>query len=133
VIAVLIRALIFVVSAALGLIAADLILPGFHLHWNDWWGIVVAVLIFAVLQSILAPLLTRFARRRATALLGGIGLISTLIALLIAVIIPAAGVGIDGPTAWVVGALIVWFVTAIATWALTPLFLKDDGRQRARR
>ena len=132
-IAVLIRALIFVVSAALGLIAADLILPGFHLHWNDWWGIVVAVLIFAVLQSILAPLLTRFARRRATALLGGIGLISTLIALLIAVIIPAAGVGIDGPTAWVVGALIVWFVTAIATWALTPLFLKDDGRQRARR
>ena len=132
-IAVLIRAMIFVVSAALGLIAADLILPGFHLHWNDWWGIVVAVLIFAVLQSILAPLLTRFARRRATALLGGIGLISTLIALLIAVIIPAAGVGIDGPTAWVVGALIVWFVTAIATWALTPLFLKDDGRQRARR
>jgi len=133
VIAALIRAMIFVVSAALGLIAADLILPGFHLHWNDWWGIVVAVLIFAVLQSILAPLLTRFARRRATALLGGIGLISTLIALLIAVIIPAAGVGIDGPTAWVVGALIVWFVTAIATWALTPLFLKDDGRQRARR
>jgi len=133
VIAVLIRALIFVVSAALGLIAADVILPGFHLHWNDWWGILVAVLVFAVLQSILAPLLTRFARRRATALLGGIGLISTLIALMIAVIIPAAGVGIDGPTAWIVGALIVWFVTAIATWLLTPLFLKDDGRKRERR
>lgn len=132
-IAVLIRALIFVVSAALGLIAADLVLPGFHLHWNDWWGILVAVLVFAVLQSILAPLLTRFARRRATALLGGIGLISTLIALMIAVLIPAAGVGIDGPTAWTVGALIVWFVTAIATWLLTPLFLKDDGRQRERR
>jgi len=133
VIAVLIRALIFVVSAALGLIAADVILPGFHLHWNDWWGILVAVLVFAVLQSILAPLLTRFARRRATALLGGIGLISTLIALMIAVIIPAAGVGIDGPTTWIVGALIVWFVTAIATWLLTPLFLKDDGRKRERR
>jgi hypothetical protein len=133
VIAALIRALIFVVSAALGLIAADLILPGFHLHWNDWWGILVAVLAFAVLQSILAPLLTRFARRRANALLGGIGLISTFVALLIAVILPAAGVGIDGPTAWIVGALIVWLVTAVATWLLTPLFLKDDGRQRAGR
>jgi hypothetical protein len=91
------------------------------------------VLVFAVLQSILAPLLTRFARRRANALLGGIGLISTFVALLIAVILPAAGVGIDGPTAWIVGALIVWLVTAVATWLLTPLFLKDDGRQRAGR
>ena len=47
----LIRALIFVLSAAVGLIAADLLLPGFRIDWADWWGFVLAVLIFAVLQN----------------------------------------------------------------------------------
>ena len=43
VIAFFIRALIFLVSAALGLIAADLILAGFHIDWSDWWGFVLAI------------------------------------------------------------------------------------------
>ena len=120
----LIRAAIFVVSAALGLIVADLILPGFFLHWNDWWGFVLAVVIFAVLQSVLAPWLFTITRRHANALIGGIGLVSTFVALLIAVVVPAAGIGIDGPVAWILGTLIVWLVTALATWLLPPLFIK---------
>ncbi|HEY9307520.1 MAG TPA: hypothetical protein VIP82_06910 [Microbacterium sp.] len=126
----LIRALIFLVSAALGLIAADLILPGFSLHWDDWWGIVIAVVIFAVLQSILAPWLFKITRRHANALIGGIGLLSTFVALLIAVLIPAAGIGIDGPVAWIIGTLIVWLVTALATWLLPPLFIKNKVEDR---
>ena len=126
----LIRAAIFVVSAALGLIVADLILPGFYLHWNDWWGFVLAVVIFAVLQSILAPWIFKIARRHASALVGGIGLLSTFVALLIAVIVPAAGIGIDGPVAWIVGTLIVWLVTALATWLLPPLFIKKRLTER---
>ncbi len=129
----LIRAAIFIVSAALGLIAADLILPGFSLHWNDWWGFVLAVLIFAVLQSVLAPWLFTITRRHANALIGGIGLVSTFVALLIAVIVPAAGIGIDGPVSWILGTLIVWLVTALATWLLPPLFIKKrvDARRDA--
>ena len=126
----LIRALIFLVSAALGLIVADLILPGFSLHWDDWWGIVLAVVIFAVLQSILAPWLFKITRRHANALIGGIGLLSTFVALLIAVLIPAAGIGIDGPVAWIIGTLIVWLVTALATWLLPPLFIKNKVQDR---
>lgn len=125
-----IRALIFFVSAFLGLVAADLILPGFYLHWNDWWGILLAVVIFAVLQSILAPWLLKITRRHANALIGGIGLLSTFVALLIAVLIPAAGIGIDGPVAWIIGTLIVWLVTAIATWLLPPLFIKKRVADR---
>lgn len=125
-----IRALVFLVSAALGLVVADLILPGFFLHWSDWWGIVLAVVIFAVLQSVLAPWIFTIARRHATALVGGIGLVSTFIALLIAVVIPAAGIGIDGPVAWIIGTLIVWLVTALATWLLPALFLKRRVQQR---
>nr|WP_274637919.1 phage holin family protein [Microbacterium bovistercoris] len=120
----LIRALIFLVSAALGLIVADLVLPGFVLHWSDWWGFVLAIVIFAILQSILAPWLVKISRRHAPALLGGIGLVSTFVALLIAVLLPAAGIGIDGPAAWIFGTLIVWVVTALATLLLPGLFLK---------
>ncbi|MDL9980475.1 phage holin family protein [Microbacterium candidum] len=126
----LIRAGIWLVSAFLGLVIADLLLPGFSLHWNNWWGVVLAVVIFAVLQSVLAPWIMKVATRRAPAFVGGIGLVSTFIALLIAVIIPAAGIGIDGPVAWIVGTLVVWLVTALATWLLPGIFLKDTIQQK---
>ncbi|MFE1665917.1 hypothetical protein [Microbacterium sp. P02] len=127
----LLRAAIFVVSAALGLIAADLILAGFHIDWRDWWGFVLAVVIFAVIQSVLAPWVFKITRRHAPALLGGIGIISTFVAILIVVVIPNAGVGISEPLAWVLAPVIVWVVTALATWLLPPLFLKK--RVEARR
>ena len=130
VLTLLIRALIFLVSAGLGLVVADLLLPGFSLHWDDWWGIVLAVVIFAVLQSVLAPWLFKITRRHANALIGGIGLLSTFVALLIAVLIPAAGIGIDGPVAWIIGTLVVWLVTALATWLLPPLFIKSRVQDR---
>ncbi|GAA3898902.1 phage holin family protein [Microbacterium invictum] len=126
----LIRALIFVVSAALGLIAADLILPGFHIDWSDWWGFVLAVVIFAVIQSVLAPWVFKITRRHASAMLGGIGIISTFVALLIVVLIPGAGLGISEPLAWILAPVIVWLVTALATWLLPPLFLKKKVADR---
>lgn len=127
----LIRAAIFVVSAALGLIVADLILPGFHIDWSDWWGFVLAVVIFAVIQSVLAPWVFKITRRHAPALLGGIGIISTFVAILVVVLIPGAGIGISNALAWVLAPVIVWIVTAVATWLLPPLFIKnkvDDRR-----
>ena len=93
-------------------------------------GARLAVVIFAVLQSILAPWLLKITRRHANALIGGIGLISTFVALLIAVLIPAAGIGIDGPLAWIIGTLVVWLVTALASWLLPPLFLKKKVEER---
>ncbi len=125
----LIRALIFLVSAFLGLVVADLLLPGFYLHWGSAWGIVLAVVIFAVLQSVLAPWLLKVTTRHARALTGGIGLVSTFVALLIAVVIPAAGIGIDGPLAWILGTLVVWLVTALATWLLPGLFLRKQVQE----
>ncbi|GGI67458.1 hypothetical protein FHX68_2425 [Microbacterium lacticum] len=58
-----IRALIFVVSAAVGLIVADLVLDGFRIDWSNWWGFVLAVVIFAVLQSVLTPWAAKVARK----------------------------------------------------------------------
>ena len=126
----LIRAAIFVVSAALGLIVADLILDGFHIDWNDWWGFVLAVVIFAVIQSVLAPWVLKITRRHAPALLGGIGIIATLVALVVVVLIPGAGIGISEPLAWVLAPVIVWVITALATWLLPPLFIKKQVSER---
>jgi hypothetical protein len=126
----LIRAAIFLVSAALGLIAADLILEGFHIDWSDWWGFVLAVVIFAVIQSVLAPWVFKLTHRHAPALLGGIGIISTFVAILIVVLIPDAGIGISQPIAWILAPVIVWLVTALATWLLPPLFIKKRVEER---
>lgn len=120
----LLRALIFLLSAALGLIVATLLLPGFVIDWADWWGFVLCVVIFAILQSVLAPWVTRMAKRYAPALLGGIGIISTLIALLIVVLLPIGGVRITDALSWVLGPVIVWVVTALATVLLPMLLIK---------
>ncbi|WEG07797.1 phage holin family protein [Microbacterium horticulturae] len=124
----LLRALIFLLSAALGLVVADLILPDFTIGWHDWWGFVLCVVIFAILQSVLAPWIARMAKRYAPALLGGIGIVSTLIALLIVVLLPIGGLRITGALAWVLAPVIVWAVTALATLLLPMLLVKKKVR-----
>lgn len=122
----LLRALIFVLSAALGLIVADWILTGFTIEWEDWWGFVLCVLIFAVLQSVLAPWIAKMAKRYAPALLGGIGIFSTLVALLIVVLLPIGGLKITDGLSWILAPVIVWVVTALATLFLPMIFIKKQ-------
>jgi hypothetical protein len=127
----LIRALIFLASAAVGLIVADLILPGFTIDWGSPLGFILAIVIFAVLQSVLAPWLARVAQRNAPALLGGIGIVSTFVALLIVVLIPGAGLSIGAPWwTWLIAPVIVWLVTALATWLLPAIFIKKKVEDR---
>jgi hypothetical protein len=128
----LLRALIFLASAAVGLIVADLILPSFVIDWRSPLGFILAIVIFAVLQSVLAPWLARVAQRNAPALLGGIGIVSTFVALVAVVLIPRAGLTIGAPWwTWVIAPVIVWLVTALATLFLPMIFIKkkvDDRR-----
>lgn len=130
----LLRGLLYVASAGLGLIAADLLLEGFQIQWHRWWGFVVCIVIFAVLQSVLSPWVTRIADRYAPVLLGGIGIVSTLIALVIVVLLPIGGLRIVDATGWVLGSVIVWLVTALGSVLLPLLFLKKRvERERPRR
>ncbi|MFF2053587.1 phage holin family protein [Leifsonia sp. NPDC058194] len=116
----LIRVAIFVVTAALGLLVAAWLLPGFHL---DWEGGIIAVVVFAIAQSVLSPFIFNLARKHASAVLGGIGLVSTLVALIVAALFPG-GIRVDDFVTWALAALIVWFVTALGGWLLPLLFLK---------
>jgi len=128
----LLRVAIFLASCAVGLIVADVVLPGFHIRWNDWWGFLLAIVLFAFLQSVFSPLATRLARRHAPALLGGIGLVSTLVALFVVVLIPRAGLGISELSAWFFAPLIVWLTTALSTWLLGSLLLRKRGGSASR-
>jgi hypothetical protein len=77
----LLRSVVFLVSAAIGLLVAAAVIDGVSVTAS---GLLVAVVVFAVLQSVLAPFLAKVAARNAPAFLGGIGLVSTVVALFIA-------------------------------------------------
>ena len=132
-ITLLFRSLMYVVSAGLGLIAADLLLEGFQIQWDKWWGFVVCILIFALLQSILAPWVSKIADRYAPVLMGGIGIFSTLIALVVVVLLPIGGLRIVDLTGWLLGSVIVWLVTAVGSVLLPLLFLKKRTEKRRSR
>jgi hypothetical protein len=125
VIAFLIRAAIFLGSSALGLIVADLLLPGFVIHWSNPLGFLLAIVIFTILQSVLSPWILKVTTRHASPLIGGIGIVSTFVSLFVVVLIPAAGLGISDLTAWFLAPLIVWIVTALATWLLPRFLIKE--------
>lgn len=122
----LIRAAIYICTAALGLLVASWILPEFKLEPQ---GFLVATAVFALAQSILTPFIFRLSNRYAPAALGGIGLLATLAALIIASIFPD-GLVITGFTTWVLAALVVWMTTTLGAWLLPLIFLKKRLAQR---
>lgn len=117
----LIRVAIFLGTAALGLLVAAFLLPDVRLSVS---GFIVAVVVFALAQSLLAPFIFNVARKYASPLLGGIGLVSTFVALLIASFFPG-GLTISGISTWISATLVVWIVTALGAWVLPILFLKE--------
>lgn len=124
----LIRVAIFLVTAALGLLVASWLVPGFTITWA---GFLTATVIFAIAQSVLTPFAMKMAHRYAKGLLGGIGLVSTFLALLVASFIPG-GISIRGISAWVIGTLVVWLVTALGTWLLpVVVFKRMAAREQA--
>ena len=72
----------------------------------------------------------KITRRHAPAMLGGIGIIATLVALVVVVLIPRRGLDDHGAVAWILAPVIVWLVTALATWLLPPLFIKKQVSER---
>lgn len=126
---ILIRAAVFLGSAAIGLIAASLILDGFDLEVS---GFIMVVVIYALVQSIISPFLLKFAARNAAAFLGGVGLVATFVALLVAKYVGDALSISGGVGTWIAATVIVWLATAIATLIL-PFALVKAGVQSARR
>lgn len=116
----LLRTAVFLGSAAIGLLVAAWLVPGVSVSVS---GFITAVVIFSVAQAILSPFFLKMASRYASAFLGGIGLVSTLAALILASVL-THGLSIRGIGSWVIATIVVWLVTAVATLLLPILIIK---------
>ncbi|WP_430334041.1 hypothetical protein [Rhodococcus sp. ACT016] len=121
----LIRSAIFLGSAALGILAAVWLIPDVSVSAS---GFIIAVVLFAIAQVVLSPFITRLAERNAPAFLGGIGLVSTFVALAIASAF--GGLSISGWRSWILATLVVWLVTALATFLLPFVVLRNRAEER---
>ncbi|MDV7241244.1 MULTISPECIES: phage holin family protein [Rhodococcus] len=120
----LLRAVVFLGSAAIGLLAAVWLLPEVSITAAGFIGTVV---LFALAQSILAPFITKLTERNAPVFLGGIGLVSTFVSLVLVNLFGA--MSITGWQSWVFATLIVWLVTAVATLVLPLIFLRNRVKE----
>ncbi len=123
----LVRTLILFLSVAVGLIAAVLILSGFSISFGSF--LIVAV-IFTIVQAVLQPFLTQASEKNAPALLGGIGLFTVFVALVVTNLI-VGGLTVVGASTWIFASLIIWIFTMIATLFL-PFLLVKLGIKSAR-
>ncbi|WP_062520120.1 phage holin family protein [Demequina silvatica] len=126
----LLKAAVFLASAVTALALTSLMLgEDFELEIS---GLITATVIFALAQSLLSPLIERQIHKRARAVVGGVGIISTFVALLITATL-TSGLTIHGFGTWAAGTLLVWLITAIGVWVLPGLFDKigDKGDKPA--
>ncbi len=124
----LIQTAVFLASAAIGLLAASMLVDGVKV---ELFGFISAVVIYAVIQAVISPFLMKVAAKNASAFLGGTGLVASFIALLVASKV-SNGLTISGGVGtWIATTLIVWLITAIATITL-PFVLVKSGVEAAR-
>jgi uncharacterized membrane protein YvlD (DUF360 family) len=122
------RLTLSVLSNAVGLLAASVLLDGFSI---DGISFMVAVLIFSLSITILGPLILKIALSSANFLVGGIALVTTFVGLLITDLV-TEGISITGASTWFMATLIVWIFSIIGNLVL-PLFLfKKTLEKRAK-
>jgi uncharacterized membrane protein YvlD (DUF360 family) len=122
----LIRVAVFIGSAALGLLLAALLIPGFHVHPA---GFIVAILVFAIAQAVIEWLIERIFHRSAPTVAGIAGLASTFLALWIATLL-SDGLSFDGVGAWILAAVVVWLTTAVLGWLAAKFLLRSREAER---
>jgi hypothetical protein len=121
-----VRAAVLLVSWAIGLLIAAVAVPRVSLSVP---GFIVAVAVFAVMQSMLSPAILKVPRWYVPLLLGGTGLALTIVALTLASI-PARGLAIEGAPSWLATTVVVWLVTTIGAITLPELLIHDQTAGR---
>ncbi|WP_159448822.1 phage holin family protein [Demequina sp. NBRC 110053] len=117
-----------VIGAAVGLLLTALILGDEDFEINAS-GFIWALVIFLLAQAILSPFILKMSVRYASALTGGVALISTFVALLLADIF-SDGLSIKTLLGWVLGTVLVWLLSALAGWLVGAVFLKNKLQDR---
>ena len=122
----LIRVGIALLGAAIGLVVAAVVLDDMTL---DGAAFVLAIIIFVVLTAVLEPLIEKIGDEHIALIATFSSLITTFLALLITDLV-SDGLSINGAVTWVLATLIVWAGTALATWILLRMFIKNVRENR---
>ncbi|MGN8246226.1 hypothetical protein ACTHAM_003362 [Cellulomonas soli] len=122
----LISAGIFLAAAAIGLLVANAVLDDFSVTAASFVWVVV---IFAVLQAVLAPFFLKTTRKNAPALMGATGLIATYVALVVTAVV-TDGLTISGLSTWLLAGLVVWLATMLAAFLLPLVLVRKAVDQR---
>jgi hypothetical protein len=117
----LLRAVVLLVSWAIGLLVAAWVVPGVSLSAS---GFIVAVVLFSAAQATLSLVIVKLPRAYASLLLGGTGLALTLVALILASAL-TSGLTIPGVAAWVATTIVVWLVTTVGAISLPEVLVRD--------
>jgi len=115
---ILLRVVVLLGSWAIGLLVAAWVVPNVALSTS---GFVVAVLVFAVAQATLSSLFLKLPHGYASLLLGGSGLVLTILALSLATNL-TDGLTIRGAPSWLATTLVVWLVTTIGAISLPEVY-----------
>lgn len=118
----LVRTLVLLVANGIGLLVAAVVLDDMSM---DVQGFLIDVVIFTVIVALMTPFLESSMRRGSagSAALGGVALIATVIALVVADLI-SDGLTIAGAGTYVLAAVIVWAASLLAAFILPFLGLK---------
>ena len=122
----LIRAVVLLTSWAVGLLAAAWVVPGVSVSAS---GFIVAVVVFSAAQATLSLLIVKLPRAYASLLLGGAGLVLTLVALTLAAAF-THGLTIRGAASWLAATIVVWLVTTIGAISLPEVLVRDPAESR---
>ena len=118
---ILLRAVVLLVSWAIGLGVAAWVVPGVSVSAS---GFVIAVVLFTAAQATLSLLIVKLPRAYASLLLGGTGLVLTLVALILASAL-THGLTIHGFASWVATTIVVWLVTTVGAISLPEVLVRD--------
>lgn len=122
----LIRIGVALLGAAIGLIVGAVVLDDMTL---DGAAFLLAIVIFVVLTAVLEPLIEKIGDEHLSLIATFSSLITTFLALLITELV-SDGLNISGAGTWLFATLIVWACTALATWILLRMFIKNVRENR---
>ncbi len=117
----LLRAVVLLVSWSIGLLVAARVVPYVSMSVS---GFVVAVVVFTAAQATLSLAIVKLPRAYASLLLGGTGLVLTLVALTLAAVF-THGLTIRGVASWAAAIVVVWLITTIGAISLPEVLARD--------
>jgi putative membrane protein len=122
----LVSTLIQLAANAVGLLLATVVLDGMTISWGAF---VLAVVFFTVVEVVVGPLIRQMAVKKANALLGSTALVVTFLGLLVTNLV-SDGLSIEGLSTWVLGTVIVWLASLLATILLPIVLVKRKVEER---